>query len=66
MLFPLAVHCLDLFASTVGMHFVQTTPGIPLDVDIKYNRFEEPVVVMKKGYRVAMAIGITGFVFICY
>ena len=26
----------------------------------------EPVMVMKKGYRVAMIIGISGFVGICY
>jgi len=29
MFFPLTVHCLDLVASTLGIFFVRTKPGLP-------------------------------------
>lgn len=29
MMFPLALHILDIIASTVGMQFVSTKPGLP-------------------------------------
>ncbi|KAL4469330.1 hypothetical protein ABPG72_005966 [Tetrahymena utriculariae] len=65
MFFPLAVHCLDLFASTVGMHFVKTKKGLP-EYDASYGKLEDPLDVMKKGYRVSMLVGIVGFMGLCY
>jgi Na+/H+-translocating membrane pyrophosphatase len=80
-LFPLAVHCLDIIASTVGifaiftagMLFVRTKPGLP-QYDASYGEIEDPLYVMKRvicffylqGYRYAMVIGILGFIYICY
>jgi Na+/H+-translocating membrane pyrophosphatase len=29
MIFPIAVHCLDIFSSTVGMFYVCTKKGVP-------------------------------------
>jgi Na+/H+-translocating membrane pyrophosphatase len=29
MFFPLAVHCLDIIASTVGIYYVRTKKGVP-------------------------------------
>jgi Na+/H+-translocating membrane pyrophosphatase len=29
MVFPLAVHCLDIFGSTIGMFYVKTKKGVP-------------------------------------
>eukprot|EP01016_Furgasonia_blochmanni_P042982 TRINITY_DN5774_c0_g1_i2.p1 TRINITY_DN5774_c0_g1~~TRINITY_DN5774_c0_g1_i2.p1 ORF type:complete len:546 (-),score=188.14 TRINITY_DN5774_c0_g1_i2:440-2077(-) len=65
MLFPLALHCLDMFASSVGAAFVQTKPGLP-EYDVTYGPMEDPLDIMKKGYKVAMLIGISGFVLISY
>jgi len=65
MLFPFAVHALDMFASTIGMLFVHTKPGLP-DYDATYGVLEDPLDIMKRGYKYAMTIGILGFIFICY
>lgn len=60
MLFPLTVHCLDIFASTVGMLFVKTKKGLP-DYNPHYGELEDPLDIMKRGYRAAMFIGVIGF-----
>lgn len=65
MFFPLAVHCLDLFASTIGMHFVRTKKGLP-EFDASYGKLEDPLDIMKKGYRVSMFVGVIGFMVLCY
>jgi Na+/H+-translocating membrane pyrophosphatase len=65
MVFPLAVHCLDILASTVGMWYVQTKRGVP-EYNIDYGTVEDPLDVMKKGYRVSMGLGTVGFPIICY
>ena len=65
MLFPFAVHTLDLVASTFGMLFVHTKPGLP-DYDPTYGALEDPLYIMKRGYKYAMAMGISGFILICY
>ena len=65
MMFPLAVHCLDIFGSTIGMFYVKTKKGVP-EFNIDYGKIEDPLDIMKKGYRVAMIIGIIGFPLICY
>lgn len=65
MLFPLVVHCLDIFSSTIGMFFVRTTPGLP-GYDAINGALEDPIYIMKRGYKIAMMIGLIGFFFICH
>lgn len=65
MVFPLAVHCLDIFVSTIGLFYVQTKRGTP-EYNMDYGEFEDPLDVMKKGYRVSMGLGTVGFPIICY
>ena len=65
MLFPFAVHILDMLASTIGMLFVYTKPGLP-EYDATYGTLEDPLDIMKRGYKYAMGLGITGFIVICY
>lgn len=60
MIFPLALHSLDIFASTVGMAFVQTKKGLPF-YDASYGEMEDSLDVMKKGFKVAIATGVFGF-----
>jgi len=64
MLFPLTVHCLDILASTVGMLFVKTKKGLP-DFNPHYGEIEDPLEIMKRGYKIAMVLGIAGFFLIC-
>ncbi len=45
MVFPLAVHCLDILASTVGMWYVQTKRGVP-EYNIDYGTVEDPLDVI--------------------
>jgi len=40
MMFPLALHCLDIFASTFGMWFVKTKPGLP-QFNANYGEMED-------------------------
>lgn len=47
------------------MHFVRTKKGLP-DFDVSYGKLEDPLDVMKKGYRVSMVIGVIGFMCLCY
>jgi Na+/H+-translocating membrane pyrophosphatase len=65
MLFPLVVHCLDIFSSTVGMFFVRTTPGLP-GYDAIYGALEDPTLIMKRAYKISMIVGACGFLFICH
>lgn len=60
MLFPLTVHCLDILVSTIGMVFVKTKPGLP-DYTPNYGEVEDPLDIMKKGYRISMVLGVGGF-----
>ena len=64
-MFPLAVHTVDLIASTAGFLMVKTKPGLP-DYDAGYGKLEDPLAVMKRGYRVTLCVGIPLFVLICY
>lgn len=60
MFFPLVLHSLDLFSSTVGLFFVRTKDN----KDKK--KLEDALDVMKRGYSIALVFGIGGFCFICY
>jgi hypothetical protein len=62
-MFPFLVHCLDLFASTVGMYFVRTKKGLP---DMCNGNVEDALTIMKRGYNMAMFVGIIGLFMICY
>ena len=54
-LFPLAVHCLDLIVSAIGILAVRTTTGVKnLDA-------ENPLWVMKRAYLLTLFLGAIGF-----
>ena len=65
MLFPFAVHLLDMFGSSVGCLFVETQKGLPA-FEKDYVSLENPIIILKRGYKVAFAIGISGFLVISY
>lgn len=60
MVFPLALHSLDILASTLGMAFVKTKKGLPF-YDASYGEMEDSLEVMKRGFKVAVVTGIVGF-----
>lgn len=64
MMFPLALHCLDIIASTVGMHFVKTKRGLPF-YDANYGEFEDSLEIMKRGFKYTVGAGIGGFMILC-
>ena len=64
-LFPLLVHSLDLFVSTVSVYFVSTKPGHP-QKDANYGPIEDPLDVLKRGYYISLMLAIIGLFFICY
>ena len=51
--------------STVGMLNVYTKPGLP-DYDTSYGELEDPLVIMKRGYKISLILGFIGFTFISY
>eukprot|EP00357_Protocruzia_adherens_P016993 CAMPEP_0114996150 /NCGR_PEP_ID=MMETSP0216-20121206/14142_1 /TAXON_ID=223996 /ORGANISM="Protocruzia adherens, Strain Boccale" /LENGTH=717 /DNA_ID=CAMNT_0002360305 /DNA_START=601 /DNA_END=2754 /DNA_ORIENTATION=+ len=64
-LFPLSVHCLDLFVSTIGVMSVSTRSGLP-DFDPDYGEIEDPLDVLKRGYMYSLGFGTVGFILLCY
>ena len=64
-LFPLVVHSLDLFVSTIAVYFVGTKKGHP-QKDASYGPIEDPLAVLKRGYYISLALAIIGLYFICY
>ena len=65
LIFPLIIHCFDIFASCVGSNFVRTKEGIPLGND-NNKEIEDPLVIMKKGYFVTLFLGFIGIFVISY
>ena len=65
MLFPFAVHILDMVGSSIGVLFVSTKPGLP-SFEKDNASLEDPLIILKRGYRVAFIFGITGFIIISY
>ena len=63
--FPLALHCLDLLASTIGMAFVKTKKGLPF-YDASYGEMEDSLEIMKRGFKVAIGVGVIGFIVLSY
>lgn len=47
------------------MFYVKTKKGCP-EYNIDYGKIEDPLDIMKKGYRVSMFLSILGFPLICY
>jgi H(+)-translocating pyrophosphatase len=64
MMFPLALHCLDIVASTAGMMFVKTKKGLP-HFNANYGEMEDSLDIMKRGFKFAILIGVLGFVLLC-
>jgi hypothetical protein len=65
MLFPFVVHLLDVIGSTIGLFFVSTKKGLP-SFEKEYESLEDPLKILKRGYKVAFVCGISGFIFISY
>merc|ERR1719183_150636 len=63
-LFPLLVHTLDLFVSTIGIFFVKTKPGLP-SLKPDYGVLEDPLDILKRGYYVSLCLALVGLFFIC-
>jgi H(+)-translocating pyrophosphatase len=62
-LFPLAVHCMDLLVSSIGTMLVRTAEGLP-------NRssnpdFDNPLTVMIRAYKATILMAIVGFIILC-
>jgi H(+)-translocating pyrophosphatase len=64
-IFPLVIHCLDIFVSVIGSKFVKTVKGLPVGGS-EYQDIEDPLAVMKKGYKVAIFLGFIGIIVLCY
>jgi H(+)-translocating pyrophosphatase len=64
-LFPLIIHCLDITVSIIGAKFVKTKPGLPVGGS-DYQGIEDPLVVMKKGYKVSVFLGFIGIIVLSY
>ena len=64
-IFPLIIHCLDILVSIIGSKFVKTNKGLPMG-GTEYQDIEDPLNVMKKGYRVTVALGVMGIILLCY
>lgn len=64
-IFPLMIHCLDIFVSIIGAKFVKTKPGLPMG-GTDYQDIEDPLAVMKKGYYVTVALGFVGIFALTY
>eukprot|EP00929_Paragymnodinium_shiwhaense_P063229 TRINITY_DN315_c8_g1_i1.p1 TRINITY_DN315_c8_g1~~TRINITY_DN315_c8_g1_i1.p1 ORF type:complete len:849 (-),score=164.79 TRINITY_DN315_c8_g1_i1:63-2609(-) len=62
-LFPLAVHCLDLVVSSVGILLVRTKPGMPGEGSSYV--MEDPLAIMKRAYMVTIVLGMSGFAWLC-
>jgi len=65
MLFPFVVHLLDIVGSTIGLYFVYTKKGLP-SFEKEYTTLEDPLVILKRGYRISFLFGFFGFLCISY
>jgi Na+/H+-translocating membrane pyrophosphatase len=54
--FPLIIHCLDLVVSIIGSMYIKTKPGLPMG-GTEYQDIEDPLDVMKRGYRISVGLG---------
>jgi Na+/H+-translocating membrane pyrophosphatase len=63
-LFPLLVHSLDLWVSTISVFFVKTKPGHPSKTS-NYGPLEDPLTVLKRGYYISLILATIGLFIIC-
>lgn len=63
--FPLIIHCWDLLISIFSSRFIKTKPGLPVGGS-NYQEIEDPLDVMKKGYRVCVILGTVGIILLTY
>ncbi|KAF8817985.1 V-type K+-independent H+-translocating inorganic pyrophosphatase [Cardiosporidium cionae] len=63
-LFPLGVHCMDLFISSVGILLVRTKKGLP-DADSAMGGREDPMKIMKRIYLYTCVAGCIGIAILC-
>jgi H+-translocating diphosphatase len=63
-LFPLAVHCMDLLVSSIGTMMVKTEPGLGAGVRNSED-FENPLGIMIRAYRITIGLAMVGFIFLC-
>eukprot|EP00917_Polyrhabdina_sp_WS-2016_P010403 GHVP01022958.1.p1 GENE.GHVP01022958.1~~GHVP01022958.1.p1 ORF type:complete len:850 (+),score=148.74 GHVP01022958.1:1495-4044(+) len=63
-IFPLAVHCLDLVVSSLGIMLVRTKPGAP-DADSAAGKSEDPLIVMIRAYSIVCLTATLLFGIIC-
>ena len=61
-LFPLGVHCMDLFVSSIGTLLVQTQKGMP---KTGQPDFDNPLSIMIRAYRATILLAVIGFVALC-
>ena len=61
-LFPLGVHCMDLFVSSIGTLLVRTSEGLP---NIHNPDFANPLAIMIRAYRATILMAVVGFVVLC-
>ncbi len=61
-LFPLAVHCMDLLVSSIGTMLVSTVEGIPTK---SHSDFDNPLSVMIRAYRATILMAMVGFMILC-
>jgi len=64
-IFPLIIHCIDIFISVIGAFFVKTKPGL-IQGGSEYQDYEDPLKIMKKGYRISVILGVLGILFTTY
>ena len=62
-LFPLAVHCMDLFVSSIGTMLVRTAEGLP--TRSSNPDFDNPLTVMIRAYKATILLAVFGFIFLC-
>jgi inorganic pyrophosphatase len=57
-LFPLGVHCMDLFVSSIGTMLVSSNDRVP-------NEADNPLDVMIRAYRATIGMALVGFTILC-
>ncbi|KAF4653350.1 VP, versatile peroxidase [Perkinsus olseni] len=62
--FPLAVHCMDMVVSSVGMMLIRAKKGMPTH-SAKDTADEDPMKIMKRAYSVTLFLATIGFLVLC-
>ncbi|EER08598.1 Pyrophosphate-energized membrane proton pump, putative [Perkinsus marinus ATCC 50983] len=62
--FPLAVHCMDMLVSSMGMMLIRAKKGMPTH-SAKDTADEDPMKIMKRAYSVTLFLATIGFMILC-